>query len=71
MFTQAVGISRRHLSLSVCVSVTHRYCITSNSDVADKPTRRTASRQTENSHVTITTPFLLVICRPVVRIHIA
>ena len=46
----------------------------SNSAAADKPARRAASRQTatfKNTYVTITTPLLLVICHPVVRIYIA
>jgi len=41
---------------------------------ADKPARRAASQQTanfQNSHVTITTPLLWVICHPVARINIA
>jgi len=48
--------------------------ITSSSAVADKSARRDASRQTENflnSHVTITTPLLRVICHPVARLDIA
>jgi len=48
--------------------------LTSSSSVADEPTRRTASWQTAkfyNSHVTVTTPILLVICHPVARIDIA
>jgi len=47
---------------------------TSSTAVADKPARRTTSRQPaniKNSHVTITTPLLLVICHSVVRIDIA
>ena len=47
---------------------------TSSSAVTDKPARRAASRQTaklKNSHMTITTPILLVICHSVVRIDIA
>jgi len=49
-------------------------CITNSSAVADKLARRTTSRLTakfKNSHVTITTPLLLVICHPVVRLDIA
>jgi len=47
---------------------------TSSSAVVDKPMRCIASHQTAkflNSHVTVTTPLLLVICRPVSRIDIA
>jgi len=60
--------------LSVRLSVTRRYCVTSSSVVADKPARRAASRQTVkfyNSHVTIIASLLLVICRAVVFIDIA
>jgi len=48
--------------------------ITSSSAVADEPARRAASRQTakfKNSHVTMTTPLLWVICHPVARIDTA
>jgi len=51
-----------------------RKLTTSSSAVADKSARRATSRQRAKfwtSHVTITTPLLLVICRPVVRIDIA
>ena len=48
--------------------------ITSSSAVADEPARRAASRQTakfKNSHVTMPSSLLLVICHPVARIDIA
>ena len=54
--------------------VTYLSIITSSSAVADKPSRHAASRQTakfQNSHVTITTSLLWVICHHVARIDIA